>query len=121
MKSIKETIQTNIDSSTEIYKPYYDESTIRGYLSRHYIDTPPPSRAAHPLLPEPYVQTREQMRKEMNNVQQKLVDGEIDGMEALVKLLSLFDNYFNTLDAEEVKYLSGLKLENFHADLYRNE
>lgn len=110
MKSIKETIQNDIESSTEIYKPYYDENTIGGYLSRHFIETSSHQRIYpdHPLLPEPYAKSREQMRKEMKTIQDQLENGEIGGIEALAKTVSLVDDYFNTLDAEEVKHLSRL-------------
>ena len=100
-----------------------DENTIVGYLQRHFIDTPPTKRIYpdHPLLPSPYAKSREQLRKEMKMIQDKLENGEIVGTEALVKTMTLVDDYFNTLDAEEVKHISKIASETSHDILYTDE
>ena len=126
MKNIKETINDSIDNrneSTKIHDQYHPEDTIRGYLSRHFIETSSHQRIfpKHPLLPEPYAKSREQMRKEMKMIQDKLENGEIGGIEALAKTVSLVDDYFNTLDAEEVKYISAITSECSRNDLYTDE
>lgn len=122
MKNIKETIKESINKQNESLDQYYTEDTVRGYLTRHLIETP--RRRVypdHPLLPEPYVLSREQILKEFEAIQQMLERGEIDGKEAFVKTTILVDDYFNTLDAEEVKHICKIASEGSHNDLYTDE
>lgn len=100
-----------------------DENTVVGYLQRHFIDSPSIKRIYpdHPLLPEPNVQSRKQIQKDVEAIQQMLEKGEIDGKEAFVKTVILVDDYFNTLDAEEVKHISQIASEGSRNDLYTDE